>query len=489
MKDTAAITASNTAMADYQKFGFKCGIEIHQQLDTHKLFCKCPSIIIDTTPDFTITRKLIAAAGETGEIDIAASHEMTKEKSYEYNAYNKNTCLVELDEEPPHPINPEALSISLIIAKLLHARIVDQINIMRKTVVDGSNTSGFQRTALIATDGYIDTSKGKVAIATICLEEDACKIVERNPEYDIYNLSRLGIPLVEIATDTSIKDGEHALEVASKLGMILRSTKVKRGLGTIRQDVNLSVKGGARTEIKGFQDLKAIPAIIAKETARQLSLIQQGKKVERTVRKAEPDFSTTFMRPLPGAARMYPETDIPPITPDTSAIKLPKLLSEKKAELSKLGLSEELASTIMKKEFTLFEEFVSKYKNLEPKFIAHTLVNTPKEIKKRYNLEPKIDHKSLNTIFQHLASGKISKEAVLSILVEAAQGKSMALDKYQLLDDQQLKAEIKAIIAANKGMPLNALIGKAMEKLRGKADGKKIVELIKIEQAFNKNFS
>ena len=274
---------------DYEKVGFKCGIEIHQQLDTHKLFCECPSIIIDEKPDFTVKRYLRAAAGETGEVDIAAKHEMEKGKYYLYYCYDKNTCLVELDEEPPHLINKEALEIALIIARLLNAKIVDEIQVMRKTVVDGSNTTGFQRTALIARDGYIETPKGVVRIPIICLEEDAAKIVERTRDYDVYNLSRLGIPLIEIGTDASIKDPEHAKEVASKLGMILRSTRVKRGLGTIRQDVNLSIKGGARIEIKGFQDLKAMPRIIEKEVRRQLELIEKGEKVRREVRKAEPD--------------------------------------------------------------------------------------------------------------------------------------------------------------------------------------------------------
>src|SRR3989338_6193934 len=184
---------------DYQTLGLKSGIEIHQQLEGEKLFCNCPAVIIDAIPEITIKRELYAAAGETGKVDIAAKHEQRKQKYYVYNLYKKNTCLVEIDEEPPHPVNKKALETALIVSKLLHANIVDEIQFMRKTVVDGSNVGGFQRTGLIATEGYIETTFGRVGVQTVCLEEDSGKIVEKHAEYAVYNLSRLGIPLIEIA--------------------------------------------------------------------------------------------------------------------------------------------------------------------------------------------------------------------------------------------------------------------------------------------------
>jgi glutamyl-tRNA(Gln) amidotransferase subunit E len=264
---------------DYTKLGFKCGIEIHQQLDTKKLFCNCSSIVHDTKPDLIVRRKLTAVAGETGSIDNAAAYEKSKDKEFIYEACSTSCCLVELDEEPPHNVNQDALKIVLEVSLLLNATIVDEIQFMRKTVIDGSNVSGFQRTALVAQDGYIETSKGKVIIESICLEEEAAKKIETTKEYARYRLDRLGIPLIEIATDASIKDPEHAKEVSQKLGMILRSTgKVKRGLGTIRQDVNVSIKQGVRTEIKGFQDLKSIPKVINYEVERQLKEIKNSKK-------------------------------------------------------------------------------------------------------------------------------------------------------------------------------------------------------------------
>ena len=182
-------------------------------------------------------------------------------------------------------------------------------------------------------------------------------------------MDRLGIPLIEIGTEADIKDPEHAKEVAEKLGMILRSTgKVKRGLGTIRQDVNVSIKNGSRVEIKGFQDLRKMPLIIKNEIKRQ-----QKTKVKPEVRKANPNGSTTFLRPIPGSARMYPETDIKPI-PITkkllSSIKKPELISEKVQKYEKIGIPTNTARELVKQNvnledypFKLDEKNNSKYTN------------------------------------------------------------------------------------------------------------------------------
>src|SRR3990167_11093246 len=173
---------------DYKKLKFKSGLEIHQQLDTEKLFCKCPSILRSDEPDFIITRKLHAVAGESGEVDIAAQYQSSLKKEFVYQFYKDNNCLIELDEEPPHEINQEALKIALQISLLLNCKIIPITQIMRKTVIDGSNTSGFQRTVLIARDGWVETSLGKIGIDTICLEEDSARKIDSS----YASLSKLG---------------------------------------------------------------------------------------------------------------------------------------------------------------------------------------------------------------------------------------------------------------------------------------------------------
>ncbi len=266
---------------DYRALGLKSGLEIHQQLDTkEKLFCGCPTLLRDTKEsNFEFFRYLRPAQSEMGIVDKAALEEIKLIKKFIYKAYD-TTCLVENDEEPPRELNPEAVDYALTIARMMNMKIVDELHTMRKIVIDGSNTSGFQRTGLIATHGYIDSSAGRVGIDVLCLEEEAAQKVEDKGDSVIYSLDRLGIPLVEIGTAPDIVSPAHAKEVAQQIGMILRSTgKVKRGLGTIRQDVNISIAQGARVEIKGVQELALIETIVEREVTRQATLIEIKKKL------------------------------------------------------------------------------------------------------------------------------------------------------------------------------------------------------------------
>ncbi|WP_456327714.1 Glu-tRNA(Gln) amidotransferase subunit GatE [Archaeoglobus sp.] len=268
---------------DYASLGLKVGIEIHQQLNTkHKLFCKCPTILRDVDDsNFEFFRYLRLKRSEIGEEDRAAKEEVLRSKKFVYKSYD-TTCLVEADEEPPRELNMEALQIAITIAKMLNMEFVDEVHVMRKIVIDGSNTTGFQRTALIAFDGYIEVDGRKIGIATLCLEEEACKKVEDKGDVVVYSLDRLGIPLVEIGTKPEIDSPELAKKVAKKLGMILRSTgKVKRGLGTIRQDVNISIANGARVEIKGVQELDILDKVVEYEVLRQLNLLKIRDELKR----------------------------------------------------------------------------------------------------------------------------------------------------------------------------------------------------------------
>ena len=271
---------------NYEKLGFKAGIEIHQQLETHKLFCNCESSA-GKEPLVTIERQLRAVAGEMGEIDRAALFESVKNKTFVYHGYEQS-CLVEVDDEPPHDANTEALKTTIQVAKMLNCDVPDEIHFMRKTVIDGSNTSGFQRTAIVGLSGFLDTSLGRVGVTNVSLEEEAAKIIEKKEDSVDYGLDRLGIPLIEIGTSPDIKNPAHAKEVAEKIGMLLRATgKVKRGIGTIRQDVNVSIEGGARIEIKGMQELKLIDKTVEAEVERQLSLLEIRDELKK--RKAKVD--------------------------------------------------------------------------------------------------------------------------------------------------------------------------------------------------------
>ncbi|NAZ32015.1 MAG: Glu-tRNA(Gln) amidotransferase subunit GatE [Acidilobus sp.] len=261
---------------DYQALGLKVGLEIHQQLDTsHKLFCSCPTDLTEAEKGDEFSRWLRPTRSETGEVDVAALFEYRKGRKYSYQAPSGHYCLVEADEEPPHPINREAIVIALAVAKALGSTIVDEVHVMRKIVIDGSNTSGFQRTAIVALGGKITVNGKDYGIQTIVVEEDAARKVGEKGQVVDYRLDRLGVPLIEIATAPDIHTPQEARDVALAIGMLLRMTgAVKRGLGTIRQDLNVSIVGGAKTEIKGVQELDLIDKIVEYEVMRQVNLLR-----------------------------------------------------------------------------------------------------------------------------------------------------------------------------------------------------------------------
>lgn len=259
---------------DYKKLGLRVGLEIHQQLASqHKLFCNCP---IKKSEEFPadVRRKMRAVAGEMGEYDPAALYEFLRWRVFNYKSNPESSCLVELDDDPPRGINQEALKTVLQISKLLDCEVLDEIYVMRKTVIDGSSVSGFQRTALVGMNGSIGASFGKVSINTVCVEEDSAPAMTKEAGIVEYRLDRSGIPLVEIATGPDMRSPEQTKEVAERIGLLLRSVSVVRGIGSIRQDINISIEGGERIEIKGFQELDGIPAAVENEVDRQLALVQ-----------------------------------------------------------------------------------------------------------------------------------------------------------------------------------------------------------------------
>ncbi len=274
---------------DYKRLGLKVGLEFHQRLDTHKLFCSCPSELQEGDPDLVVQRSLRPVSGELGYMDPAAAKEALAGKEYKYYHYDRASCLVELDEEPPHQVNQEALETAVILSLMLGCSIVDEVHFMRKTVIDGSNTSGFQRTAMIGHSGKIRVNGEDVEIKGTFLEEEASGIVERTASGAVYKLDRLGIPLIEIATGIMEMDPKSVQEVALEIGKLLRVTgRVQRGLGTIRQDVNISISGGARVEVKGLQDIRMLARVVELEAERQARLIKLKQEITGRLQKVSP---------------------------------------------------------------------------------------------------------------------------------------------------------------------------------------------------------
>lgn len=599
---------------DYDELGFKCGIEIHQQLATKtKLFCECPVDLQDEHASGRVSRYLRAVAGETGETDEAAEVESQRSREFVYKYYERNNCLVELDEEPPHEMNQEALNTALTFARMVNAGIPDEIQVMRKMVVDGSNTSGFQRTSMVGIDGELEVEKGSVAIDDIELEEESAGIHEKDEERAVYDLNRLGVPLVEVGTDASIKDPEHAEQVAKKIGMLLRSTgKARRGIGTIRQDVNVSIDGGARVEIKGFQDVNNLERLISNEVQRQKNLIEMGEdlgdgddivadnvthlfegtdnqivstvlendgavygfklpdldgrmkekisgerylalelvdyaksrgiqgiihtdedknyglneefeeladifdrgekdviailagpsesareaakavrnraekiyegEVPEETRNAEQDFTTTYMRPLPGSARMYPETDIPPITVTEEEVEeidqnLPKTLDERFEEYSS-EIGEELASQIVYSEsLGLFERFREV---TDSKMVANLFTNIVPRLESEGVEVENISEDEYGELLERYDEGEVSKGDIEDVLRKAV---SMPVDEAieEVLEsqesDDELREVVKEVLGHNEEMieeqgehAQGALMGQVMGRVEASGD-------------------
>ncbi len=472
---------------DYTTLRLKAGLEIHQQLDTGKLFCACPSYLRSDEPHFSIMRKLHPVAGEGGEVDTAVAHEASIGRTFYYQGYKDTTCLVELDEEPPHIINEEALNEALKIALLLNCEVYSVTQIMRKTVIDGSNTSGFQRTVLLAHDGYIDTSFGKVKIETLCLEEDSARIVEKNDKSATYRLDRLGIPLVEIATAPILDTPEKIKESALKIGEILRACKVKRGIGTIRQDVNISIFGHDRVEVKGFQDPTMMIETVKKEITRQQKDLESKKK-EGGVRAALPNGDTEFLRPMPGKARMYPETDLPLLRIERdklNALKkiLPKLKHEIRDELKKKGLTDELIGLVLDGNLDEFETLLRVY-NKDATLVAKIVSLWRVEFASRMKKSPDkirnlLSERVLEQVLVAFKEGKVEEGDVKGILWKIASGKKVeeAL-KVERIDYDKLEEEIVRVVKEKPGLRANAYMGIVIAKLGKDVDKRKAMEIL-----------
>jgi Glu-tRNA(Gln) amidotransferase subunit E-like FAD-binding protein len=478
-------------MIDYQKIGFKCGLEIHNRLNTKtKLFCNCKPRFSESKPIEMIKRKLRAVAGEMGQVDVAALYEYLRDRTFFYNCYPEETCLICIDEEPPKSINKEALEVVLQVTKLLKAENPDEIHIMRKIVIDGSNVCSFQRTAVVGLNGILETSKGKVGITNICLEEEAAGIVKQEDNEITYRLDRLGIPLIEIGTAPDIKNPEHAKEVAEKLGMMIRSTgKSQRGIGVTREDLNVSITKGARTEIKGVQELDMIPAIIENEVRRQQELIEKGEKPKEETRVAKEDGTTEYMRPLPGGERMYPETDLETVTVKDilSKIKIPETWEEKSKRFSKV-LPKEFIDQILRSDYLdLFEKFSKQY---DPVLIANTFTSIIKDLRRKGFETEILTEEQFSELFSSVKKKTISKEAIPNILEIVCKDRisvKEALEKSGLkaLDENELRRIIKKIFEKHpilvKEKRISALMGEIMKEARGKISGEVVSKVLNEE--------
>lgn len=620
---------------DPSKINLKVGLEIHQQLaSSTKLFCGCRNFESDDLP-LGFLRKLRATQSELGQVDSAVIFEAQKAKLIRYKANTSSACLVETDEEPPHEVSPDALETALTIATLLKSKILDEVHVMRKIVIDGSNTTGFQRTMILALGGELSAGSLSVGVQAVSLEEDAARLLGETEGVREYGLDRLCVPLVEVALAPVNGSPKDIQEIALSLGRLMRSTKrVARGLGTIRQDVNVSVLGGKVVEVKGVQKLDLIGKIVGFEAQRQVALIKiseelgiRGVKEEdldvapveltetfsssksAVIKKAlaaggcvfglkfcgfggwlgyepqegirlgkefadlvrfyglgglfhsdelpaygitegevnevkqhlnlgkddafvilsgprgnlslatnalierakgalkgapaetrgpTPEGRTRFIRPRPGSARMYPETDIPPI-PITKIMiaKIqdnlpPSWESQIEHYTDEYQLSIKLAMQLYDSDYSeLFEELATATK-IQPSFIGATLTETLVGIARAGLGVSRITNNHIKEIFLRIEKGEFAKESIPLILEELAKSDAKtvteaigklglkSISKDELVEIISKVLEDNAALIKQKGEgAFGTIMGKVMAQVRGRADGQLVSNTLK----------
>ncbi len=268
---------------DYKKVGFKSGLEIHQQLLTEKkLFCRCPAGKYSKEYDAEILRHMRPTLSEMGVYDGTALMEFKTKKNIIYHIKRETVCTYEMDDTPPFLINDDALDIAIGIGMLYNCNLVDELHIARKQYLDGSIPTGFQRTAIYALDGWIPYKNKKIKIVQMSIEEDSCREVSDIFHERVYLTDRLGMPLIETVTEPAMQTPKEVAEVAWQCSKLVRSTqKVRRGMGAAREDVNVSVEGGTRVEIKGVPQISLIPLLTYNEAMRQWNLLRLREELKK----------------------------------------------------------------------------------------------------------------------------------------------------------------------------------------------------------------
>jgi len=267
-----------TPDAVYADLGFRCGLEIHQQLLTRqKLFCRCPAGIYQKNGEYDaeLVRHMRPTLSELGEYDGTALMEFKTRKNIFYRIHNTTACTYDIDDTPPFRIDDQALDIALEVALLLGTSIVGELHVTRKQYLDGSIPTGFQRTAIVGIEGRIPVGDRNVGIIQISVEEDSCREVSDLGHDRVYTTDRLGMPLIETVTHPELLTPHMAAEGAQYLRFLARSTgHVRTGIGAAREDVNVSIRGGTRVEIKGVAHISWIPQLTHIEAFRQKSLLR-----------------------------------------------------------------------------------------------------------------------------------------------------------------------------------------------------------------------
>ncbi len=616
-------------------YGYKSGLEVHHQLLTQKkLFCRCPAGLYSDEYHAQVVRHMRPTLSELGEYDGTALMEFKTKKVITYRLNKESVCTYEMDDNPPFLINRQAVDIAIEIALMLNCSIVGELHVARKQYLDGSIPAGFQRTAIVGLNGWIPYKDRKINIIQLAIEEDACREVSDNGHERVYTTDRLSMPLIEVVTAPEMFDPQELFEVGNLISDLLRTTgKVRRGIGSVRQDVNISVEGGTRVEIKGVPRIPLFPSLAHYEAYRQHQLLTLRDKLnERGItkdsfasekfdvtaeidhfmmdRNANEDFhvgaivlkgmagllsypigstrtfaddiagrvrviaciqhqpilihtdedtseilseqdlahlreianmsdddsaiivwgdkgdvdtalgeidircmeatigipnetrqrlsngETDFERILPGANRMYPDTDSPPLALSEAEVDLIRaILPERpwirRDRLKKLGLSDSLIkSIIVSPRISLFNTLVEDQK-IDPILAANVLGELLIHARRLGADLAELEDEQFALLFNLYNKKKFSREAFRLILEDfAVNGESdwnhiLKQMAFESVDDDKLKSSITEIVKENadKGTKdaearTRFLMGRIMDRYRGAVAGAKILEVL-----------
>ncbi len=619
--------------ADYAEVGFRSGLEIHQQLLTEKkLFCRCPAGRYSDKYDAEILRHMRPTLSELGEYDGTALMEFKTKKEIIYRINRETVCTYEMDDTPPFMINEQALDIALGIAMLTNLALVDELHIARKQYLDGSIPTGFQRTTIVGVSGWVPYKDRRISIVQLGLEEDACREVSDIGHRRIYLTDRLGMPLIETVTGPDMRTPQEVAEVAQILRRLVRSTgQMRTGIGAAREDVNVSVRGGTRIEIKGVPRIPRIPLLTYHEALRQWNLLRlreelRGRGItteafksesedvtrillktsyqpihdaldggavasavvlrgfrdilnwqtqtntrfsreisdrvrvvacltklpniihsdslsetlssarwdsvrkavkatgddavvvvwgppadvktgvqeivirarEATVgipsetRQALRDGTNGFERILPGADRMYPDTDLPPKQVSEERLArirrgLPVPIWTREAWYRELSLPADVIEPLAVSRLAGLFEILVKEWNIAPVTAAVALVQFLKRLKKK-GLDPSVlNEETLRKIFALFRDRKISRDGIFALMEKAAHGQPLpGTGEVRPASEEEIYAQVVAsngalreMRVANADKKAHVLMGLVMSALRGRVEGAAIVERVR----------
>ena len=634
---------------DYATIGLKGGLEVHQQLLTErKLFCRCPAGYYSDEYDAEVLRHMRPTLSELGEYDGTALMEKKTNKNIHYRIHQDTVCTYEFDDTPPFFPDEKALDISLEISLLLNLNMVGEMHIARKQYLDGSIPTGFQRTAILGVGGWFPYKDRKIGVRQLSVEEDSCREVSDIGHDRVLLTDRLGMPLVEIVTEPDMRTPQEIAEVCQIIRLLCRSTgKVRTGYGAAREDVNVSVRGGTRVEIKGVPQISRIPLLVYNEAMRQCSLLhirdllkqrgitpetfqwtshdvtravakthyqpirealEQGYRVKCVVlkgfagllnhttqeqttfakefsdrvrviacltelpnivhsdtasdllavrdwkvlrkhtragdsdasilvwgneedtqtacneiairareatqgipndtRQALKDGTNGFERVLPGAQRMYPDTDLPPMAIEEARLQgiraqLPVLIWDRQDEYHRMHLPEDVIEPLcISPRVVLFERLVGEL-NADPTFAAVILVQRFKALR-REGLNPdELSDDEIYEVFKAHADGTLAREGVIDVLTRVLEKRSkmgggnaqvqlvLQAVQGQPVNDRDLKTGIEELIEntddsrfATTQKKYRYLMGRLMREFRGRVDGKRVAEML--EKAFSR---